>query len=100
MNCWTGRLDKVYDGLTYKPWVKFKIVKNGLDKYFIKYKWLIFWKFYSHNSSYPDKYDSLKGAMTRVEYLKRDILSKTGEKKYSDVTEAEIQLFGETDGHE
>jgi len=100
LNCWTTRLDRVYDSLTYKRMVKFKIVKNEVGEYFIKYKWLIFWKFYSYNSGYADKWDSLKGAMNRVDHIKRDITQTTGKEKYSDVTQAEIQLFGETDGHE
>ena len=89
---------QVYTDLTPKRFVKFKVVKNGHNLYLIKYKWLMFWKWYSECSNEKTRYTTYKEAIEKIEKIKEDLINEHNwnklNNKITNVTELEKTLEG------
>jgi len=82
--------------LSFNP-KKLTIVKNGANKYFIKYKVYGFWKFYDRcvdPHSDTQQYDDLKEAKEILKQLQEEIEKGKTIHKYTKITDLENELEG------
>ena len=88
--------DELYRSCIFTParFTRFKLVRDGNNKYYIKYKCFFFWRWWGNDYNKTINYHSLKEAKDKMQELQNDIKRITQQGKYTNVTELENELEG------